>query len=67
MNARIFLVEPRRDDRGFERSWRRISEPTGHLPSMNLIPSKQANGLGGIMMHELIIEIDLIGHKGHGS
>ena len=63
VDARIFLTEPRRDYRGFERSWRKIFEPAGHLPSMNLIPSKQANGLGGIMMGELVIEIDLTVHR----
>ncbi len=67
VDARIFLVEPRRDYRGFERAWRRIFESVPNLPSMNLIPSKQENGLGGIMMQELTIEIDLIAHKEHRS
>ncbi|HXJ83688.1 MAG TPA: Rid family hydrolase [Candidatus Methylomirabilis sp.] len=65
VDARIFLVEPRRDYRGFERAWRRIFEPIGHWPSMNLIPSKQANGLGGVMMYDLIVEIDLTAHRQH--
>ncbi len=64
VDARIFLVEPRRDYRGFERAWRRVFEPIGHWPSMNLVPSNQTNGSGGIMMpDDLWIEIDLIAHR----
>ncbi len=65
VDARVFLAgdDPRGDYRGFERVWRRVFEPSGHWPSMNLIPSQQANGLGGIMMHDLIVEIDLIAHR----
>ena len=65
VDARVFLAgeDPRGDYRGFNRAWKRVFEPTGHWPSMNLIPSQQANGLGGIMMHDLIIEIDLIAHR----
>lgn len=67
VDARVFLVEPRRDYRGFERAWREVFEPTGHLPTINLIPSKQENGGGGIMMpNDLWIEIDLIAHRQHG-
>jgi enamine deaminase RidA (YjgF/YER057c/UK114 family) len=63
VDARIFLVYAQRDYCGFERAWRRIFEPVGRFPSMSLIPSRQENGLGGIMVHELIIEIDLISQK----
>ncbi|MPZ22610.1 MAG: hypothetical protein GEU28_03515 [Dehalococcoidia bacterium] len=58
--ARIFLTNATRDYRGFERSWRKIFEGVSPLPAMCLIPSNQSNGLGGVMLHELIIEIDLI-------
>ena len=34
---------------------------------MNLIPSRQPSGLGGIITPDLIIEIDLIAHRGHGG
>jgi enamine deaminase RidA (YjgF/YER057c/UK114 family) len=64
IDARIYLVNSRRDYRGFERAWRRIFEPIGHFPSMSLIPSTQENGLGGILVHELLVEIDLISKKG---
>ena len=69
VDARIYLVEPRRDYRSFERTWRRIFEPLGHWPSMNLIPSKQANGGSGVMAPDdlLNIEIDLIAHREHGG
>lgn len=34
---------------------------------MNLIPSRQPSGLGGIITPDLIIEIDLVAHRGHGG
>jgi enamine deaminase RidA (YjgF/YER057c/UK114 family) len=64
VDAKIFLVYPHHDYRGFERAWKRIFEPAGRMPSMSLIPSRQANGGGGIMLKELVIEIDLIARKG---
>ena len=67
VDARVFLTKPRRDYRSFARTWQRLFEPTGHYPSLNFIPSTQHNGLGGVMIHELIIEIDLIAHRGHGA
>ena len=69
VDARIYLVEPRRDYRGFERVWRRLFEPLGHWPSINLIPSKQANGGSGVMAPDdlMQIEIDLIAHREQGS
>ena len=68
VDARIFLTEARRDYRGFARAWERIFESVVTPPSINFIPSTQANGLGGVMMPtELFIEIDLIAHRGHGG
>ena len=69
VDARIYLVEPRRDYRGFERVWRRIFAPLGHWPSINLIPSKEADGGSGVMLQDKLmqIEIDLIAHRGHGG
>ena len=69
VDARIYLVEPRRDYRGFERVWRRIFAPLGHWPSINLIPSKEADGGSGVMTQDklLHIEIDLIAHRRHGG
>ena len=63
VDARIYLFEALRDYRGFARAWRRVFEPIGHWPSMNLMPSKQANGLRGTMLPDLIVEIDLIAHR----
>lgn len=69
VEARVYLVEALRDFRGFDRAWRRVFEPTGRLPSLNLIPSKQVNGKSGIMLEDglALIEIDLTAHQGYGS
>ena len=67
VDARVFLCWAQRDYRGFERAWREVWEPTGHMPTLNIIPSNQASGEGGIMMPELLIEIDLIAHRQHGA
>ena len=67
VDARIYLFEALRDYRGFEAAWRRVFEPIGHWPSMNLIPSKQASGLRGTMLPDLIVEIDLVAHPEQGS
>ena len=53
VDARVFLVYPHRDYRGFEQTWRRLFEGVDRLPTMSLIPSRQANGGGGIMVPEL--------------
>ena len=67
VDARVFLVNPRRDYRGFERAWRRVFGPADHLPSMSLIPSTQEDGSSGIMFGGPIIEIDLISKKHEGE
>ena len=67
VDARVYLVHAQRDYRGFARAWRRIWEPVGRMPSMNLIPSRQRDGHGGMMMEELIVEIDLIAHRAQGN
>ncbi|MPZ23029.1 MAG: hypothetical protein GEU28_05685 [Dehalococcoidia bacterium] len=60
VQAIVFLTDARRDYRGFERTWRRIFKDVPQLPAMSLIPSNQENGKGGVMINELIVEIDLI-------
>ena len=67
VDARVYLVRAQRDYRAFARAWRRIWEPVGPMPSMNLIPSRQRDGRGGMMMEDLIVEIDLIAHREQGS
>lgn len=67
VDARVFLCWAQRDYRGFARAWKEVWEPTGHMPTLNIIPSNQLSGDGGIMMPELLIEIDLIAHRGHGG
>ncbi len=54
--AHIYLLEPGRDYRGFERVWRRFIPE--NPPAMTVIPST------GIMFHGPLIEIDFIARKG---
>ena len=63
IDARIYLVNARRDYRGFERAWRKIFEPLDYYPSMSLIPANQEDGKPGIMFPGPLIEIDLIMKK----
>jgi enamine deaminase RidA (YjgF/YER057c/UK114 family) len=63
VEARIYLIDPRRDYRGFDRAWRRIFRGVDPLPAMSLIPSTQTNGDSGIMWPGPRIEIDLISKK----
>lgn len=64
VDARVYLVDPRRDFRGFARVWDRLFESVDPKPSMSLIPSTQENGGSGIMMDGPLIEIDLISKRG---
>ncbi|MDP6620197.1 MAG: RidA family protein, partial [Nitrospinota bacterium] len=56
VQAHIYLLDPRRDYRGFERVWRKFipEDP----PAMTVIPST------GIMFHGPLIEIDFIAKRG---
>lgn len=64
VDARIYLVEPRRDFRGFARVWSRLFDGIDPKPSMSVIPSKQADGRDGVMVDGPTIEIDLISMRG---
>jgi len=64
VDARVYLINPRRDYRGFVRAWERLFESVERKPSMSIIPSTQENGDTGIMFEGPIIEIDLISKKG---
>jgi 2-iminobutanoate/2-iminopropanoate deaminase len=64
VEATVFLVYPHRDYRGFERTWRRLFDAAGRFPALSLLPSRQANGGGGVMVHELVVEIELTARKG---
>ncbi len=59
-DARVYLVEPRRDFRGFAQAWSRIFPDEAARPTMSIIPARQANGQAGIMIHDTLVEIDLI-------
>ena len=56
VQAHIYLLDPRRDYRGFERVWRKFipEDP----PAMTVIPST------GTMFHGPLIEIDFIAKRG---
>ena len=64
IEAKIYLIHPRRDYRGFVRAWERIFSDVDTKPVVSLIPSTQANGDTGIMFPGPTIEIDLISKKG---
>lgn len=63
VDARIYLIEPRRDFRGFGRVWDRMFRDVESKPAMSVIPSKQANGRPGMMIPGPTIEIDLISKR----
>ncbi len=64
VDARVYLINPRRDYRGFVRAWERNFEGVDAMPTMGLIPSTQEDGDSGIMFPGPLIEIDLISKKG---
>jgi enamine deaminase RidA (YjgF/YER057c/UK114 family) len=64
VDARVYLIDPRREYRGFARAWDRLFESVDRKPSMSIIPTTQENGATGIMFEGPIIEIDLISKKG---
>jgi 2-iminobutanoate/2-iminopropanoate deaminase len=64
VDARVYLIDPRRDFRGFARAWGRLFAQVDPKPSMSIIPSTQANGETGIMFGGPLIEIDLISKRG---
>jgi enamine deaminase RidA (YjgF/YER057c/UK114 family) len=63
VDARVYLIDPRRDFRGFARAWGRLFAQVDPKPSMSIIPSTQANGETGIMFGGPLIEIDLISKR----
>jgi enamine deaminase RidA (YjgF/YER057c/UK114 family) len=52
-DAKVYLLDPRRDYRGFERAWRTFFPDPARSPALALVPST------GIMFPGPIIEIDL--------
>ena len=64
VEAKVYLISPQRDYRGFARTWERIFASADRMPALSLIPSRQENGGTGIMMDGPTIEIDLISKKG---
>lgn len=64
VDARIYLIEPRRDFRGFARVWERLFRELPDRPAMSLIPSRQESGRTGIMVDGPLLEIDLTARRG---
>ncbi|MSO42038.1 MAG: RidA family protein [Solirubrobacterales bacterium] len=67
VDARIYLVDPRRDFRGFARAWERRFADVDPKPAMGLVPSKQADGSDGVMVSGPQLEIDLTTLRGRAS
>ncbi len=63
VEAKVYLINARRDYRGFARAWNRIFASADRMPALSIIPSTQASGATGIMMDGPTIEIDLISKK----
>lgn len=63
VDARVYLIDARKDYRGFARAWRRIFAGVERMPSMSVIPARQASGGTGIMFPGPVIEIDLVSRK----
>lgn len=64
VEAKVYLIDLRRDYRGFVRAWERIFASTDRMPAVSVMPSTQADGSTGIMMGGPTIEIDLISKRG---
>jgi enamine deaminase RidA (YjgF/YER057c/UK114 family) len=62
VDARVYLTDPRRDYRGFERAWRRNFGEDPRL-AMSLIPTSQEDGDTGILFPGPVVEIDLTSWK----
>jgi enamine deaminase RidA (YjgF/YER057c/UK114 family) len=62
VNAIVYLVDARRDARGFARAWARRFAETDR-PALAVVPSKQANGDPGVMVKGPLLEIDLMSWK----
>lgn len=66
VDARVYLVDPRRDLRGFARAWERAFPVTQPRPALSIIPSTQRDGSSGVMVEGPVIEIDLTSWRGTG-
>jgi enamine deaminase RidA (YjgF/YER057c/UK114 family) len=64
VDARVYLVDPRRDFRGFARAWARTFPPTGARPALSVTPSTQADGSSGVMVRGPLVEIQLTSLRG---
>lgn len=58
VEARVFLVNPRRDFRGFVRAWERAFAGSAATPALSVIPSTQGNGDDGVMLRGPKLEVE---------
>jgi enamine deaminase RidA (YjgF/YER057c/UK114 family) len=63
VDAKVYLVNPRRDFRGFARAWSRHFPADGPRPALSIIPSTQFDGSGGVMVEGPLLEVDLTSHR----
>lgn len=58
VEARVYLVNPRRDFRGFTRAWEAFFADSRELPALSVIASTQADGSDGVMVKGPTIEVE---------
>lgn len=58
VEARVFLVNPRRDFRGFARAWERLFADAARMPALSVIASSQADGQDGVMLRGPKLEVE---------
>jgi enamine deaminase RidA (YjgF/YER057c/UK114 family) len=63
VDAKVYLVNPRRDFRGFTRAWSRYFPADGPRPALSIIPSTQFDGSSGVMVEGPLLEVDLTSHR----
>lgn len=63
VDAKVYLVDPRRDFRGFARAWSRHFPADRPRPALSIIPSTQFDGSGGVMVNGPLLEVDLTSHR----
>jgi enamine deaminase RidA (YjgF/YER057c/UK114 family) len=63
VDAKVYLVNPRRDFRGFARIWTRCFPDDRARPALSIIPSTQFDGRDGVMIDGPLLEVDLTSRR----
>lgn len=66
VDAKVYLVDPRRDFRGFACAWERSFPADRPRPALTIVPARQADGSDGVMVKGPTIEIDFTSLRGSG-